>query len=980
MKNRGVIRKISIIVLMIVMWEFCGLYQLAYALKDTSKIQKRERSDAGAAVKPEQALSELDDLLADMDEEVDSDRREELKKALKQKRETLVDIDRAIREEFSETEKLLKFKGLSSEIIDRHYDFVKSYEGKYKELIENIETIRKSGDRDGERRGIKEAREFLGRHAKPVRHQALDPDKLPHRSAQPINKMPRLTKEEYLAGNRENNEGGVPASSVEQSAGVSDNKSKTKIDPPTESDLSETIEIQFTDAIRAKAEELEKKPHLIYNWVRNHIEFVPTYGSIQGADMCLQTKKCNAMDTSSLLISLLRYSGIHARYVFGTIELPIEKVMNWAGGFTDAVAAIEFLAMGGIPVSLLRDAGGKIVSAQFEHTWVEAYIRYFPFRGAQHITGKGNKWVKMDGSFKEFLYTEPVIDIESAVPFDAEALVNRLLDSATINEEEGYMTGVDTQLLEQSMDDYIAAVEEYLNENDPDAGVEEIAGKKEIIKKEFPYLPGTLPYKVIVTGERSAEIPHGLRHSIAFKLVKDIYEEINEDYMYITKSLPEIAGKKITLSYSPATEADVNLINSFIPEPHADGSPIDISELPDTLPAYLINVIPELRIASEVVSTGNSVNLGENESFTMIFNGPNMAASTTISQLLGGEYFAIALNTGSISGQEVKDLKQKLEQNKEKINNDDLAGLLKDDIIGDLLYATALSYYVELDKINYFQAKQNGIVSTRLPSEAKFFTKLNVKYIFGTPLTASEDGLAIDVARNLIVVSAINGDKEEEIQYLLNSGIHSSALEHSVPEKMFSTTGKIIEGVSAVKSIQIANDEGIPIYFIDSSNIDTLLPKLEVDQNIAVDIQNAINAGKAAIVPKTNINLNNWTGCGYIIIDLDTGNGAYLLSGGLNGGWLLIVTGLLLLTIASLSAVSVLTLATLALIYIGIGICFLSSVDEYELAALTFVVIARLTALTIWFAGVTGGVSLVFGVVLSHTAYVLDSPLCTPEG
>jgi len=103
-------------------------------------------------------------------------------------------------------------------------------------------------------------------------------------------------------------------------------------DPPTSADLAETIEVKFTPAIQAKATELNHNPVKIYNWVRNNIEFVPTYGSSQGADMCLQTKQCNAFDTSSLLIALLRSSGIHARYVQGTIELPIEKVKNWVEG------------------------------------------------------------------------------------------------------------------------------------------------------------------------------------------------------------------------------------------------------------------------------------------------------------------------------------------------------------------------------------------------------------------------------------------------------------------------------------------------------------------------------------------------------------------------------------------------------------------------------------------------------------------------
>ena len=47
--------------------------------------------------------------------------------------------------------------------------------------------------------------------------------------------------------------------------------------------------------------------------------------------MCLQTKICNDFDTASLLIALLRTSGISARYVYGTVEIPIDKVMNWVG-------------------------------------------------------------------------------------------------------------------------------------------------------------------------------------------------------------------------------------------------------------------------------------------------------------------------------------------------------------------------------------------------------------------------------------------------------------------------------------------------------------------------------------------------------------------------------------------------------------------------------------------------------------------------
>jgi len=88
---------------------------------------------------------------------------------------------------------------------------------------------------------------------------------------------------------------------------------------------------------------------VIYNWVRNNIQFVPSYGSIQGSDMTLQTKRGNSFDTASLLIALLRAANVPARYVYGTIEVPADKAMNWVGGVTVPQAAQNLMGQGGIP-------------------------------------------------------------------------------------------------------------------------------------------------------------------------------------------------------------------------------------------------------------------------------------------------------------------------------------------------------------------------------------------------------------------------------------------------------------------------------------------------------------------------------------------------------------------------------------------------------------------------------------------------------
>jgi hypothetical protein len=81
---------------------------------------------------------------------------------------------------------------------------------------------------------------------------------------------------------------------------------------PTPEDLALNIEVQFTPEIIAKAQELGNNPVKIYNWVRNNVEFVPTYGSIQGAHkkkapVRIVRRGLFLKEETSIYFSLLRF-------------------------------------------------------------------------------------------------------------------------------------------------------------------------------------------------------------------------------------------------------------------------------------------------------------------------------------------------------------------------------------------------------------------------------------------------------------------------------------------------------------------------------------------------------------------------------------------------------------------------------------------------------------------------------------------------
>lgn len=242
---------------------------------------------------------------------------------------------------------------------------------------------------------------------------------------------------------------------------------------PVAADLAETEEVQITEDINALAAQLNHQPVAIYNWVRNNIDYMPTYGSIQGAQMTLVNKRGNAYDTASLLIALLRASNIPARYAYGAVEIPVEKLMNWVGGVETPIAAMQLIGKGGIP-SLASAQGGVIQYAKLEHIWVEAWVDYYLSRGAKNKTG--DSWVPMDASFKQYDYSNGM-DIKNTVPFD-EALLEQVALSAQINTTEGSITGIDQNQIKTIADAYLTQLDTHIKATKTDATVGDVIGKK----------------------------------------------------------------------------------------------------------------------------------------------------------------------------------------------------------------------------------------------------------------------------------------------------------------------------------------------------------------------------------------------------------------------------------------------------------------------------------------------------------------------
>lgn len=776
------------------------------------------------------------------------------KAKLKTMRQELDALDKQARANFDTIERHLKDKKLPQVILDRHTEAVRSYRSEMVLLKSNLDSLEIAKDDTERKSRVQKAREHLKAKQKKRPHTPVDPNNLPFRvpdakkTRKPAEKKEDFQRLGLLQEER------IQLASTELLPGMLIASAALAL--PAPADLQPTEDVQITPEIEALAAALERNPVKIYNWVRENIRFLPTYGSIQGSQMTLMAQQGNAFDTASLLIALLRASGIPAHYVYGTIQIPADQAMNWVGGVNKPEAAQQLLGQGGIPNTALI-SGGKIISIELEQVWVEAYVDFYPSRGAIHK--QGDTWVPMDASFKQYQYTQGM-DIKTNVSFDTQNLINQLKTTAQINEQESWATGISSAVIQTAVADYHNQVLDYVNSIKPNATVGDVLGSQEVISNNRTVLAASLPYKKILIGSKFAEIPDSLRHKLQLKLyASDIERVLGSPTLTIARSLPSLAGKKVALSFLPATTADQAVIDDAV----ANNS--------TALPAYLIQVRPELKIDDVAEATGDVAGMATPQILGVTVSTPWYTNGKDY-RILAGDVSVIGINPASISARTyIKRIKQfDLTQNTGASSTD------------EMLFQTNLAYWAEFAAFTQAQAGLFKVQVYQLPSHGLTATPLSAVYTFGLPFSASYKSRTIDIKENFISAVHTGNDAETTRQFVRHTGYFSSALESSLFDQLFHLP--LGTSMSALRAVSLANEQGIRVYTVTQSNIGSVLPLLGVSVDVKGEIGNAVGAGLRAYVPQQNLAHNGFAGTGYIIEDPVTGSGIYKIAGARDGG------------------------------------------------------------------------------------------------
>jgi RHS repeat-associated protein len=617
--------------------------------------------------------------------------------------------------------------------------------------------------------------------------------------------------------------------------------------------LAATDDAQITTKIREQAAALGNNPVAIFNWVRNNIDYLPTYGSIQGSELTRINRRGNAYDTASLLIAMLRAAGIPARYQYGTVDMPVAKAQNWLGGNIAPNQVVELMQKGGIPAKSVAVAGGAISTIRFEHIWVEAYVDFAPSRGGVNRTP--SSWVPMDASFKKYEVHAP-INISQGVPFNAQAVIAQA-DARTTKGQFGSVTGFDLTILNDAYNAYFPQAVDYVNQVKPNATWMDVRGYAAIVPSGMPILAGGLPFALVAKGNTYAALPDALRHivKISYYASEADYSEDLPEFSY-SMPLAKVGISTIGIDYAGASQADRDLLAQLQRDNAASFSP------------YLINVVPQVQIEGQAVASGNAVQMGTVQYWKADISDPHGIYPPTIAgnRTLAGSRATYVFDPAGMS----TDVVQKR------------LDLIPDGVslpVRETLQQAGMHFWMLRETMDANWASQFAGKVVRLPSVGAFSTPLQVTFAFGVARSGSFGPFQTDIKRNLY--AAVNDTQAHQLQMFTAIGTTGSLLEATVWEMLLGL--QLGSGVSAAKVLAVANDRRIPVYMVDATNVGSVLPLLQVTADTKQEIQNAIAAGNRVVVPEREVTIGKWSGIGYVIQDPVLGTGVYQIDGGLSG-------------------------------------------------------------------------------------------------
>ncbi len=286
------------------------------------------------------------------------------------------------------------------------------------------------------------------------------------------------------------------------------------------------------------ARALKSDVDLIWQFVHDNIEFLPTMGSQKGAWGCLIDGMGNSFDQSDLMIQLLTEAGYSASYMYGELRLTEAEAADWLGtDVSDIYAASNLLAEGGIPNAVVWTGSAYVLD--LNHCWVRCTI------------GMTNYY--FDPALKEYEVVSG-IDLATAMDYDRTDFMNNATSGATITSD--YVQDMNRSNVRSDLNTFASNLVDYIRTNNHAATMDDIVGGRKIVPtSDTPLRQTSHPkLKPMTSPTVWSSIPNGYKAILG----------VDYDTISVSFYSADIHGKRLTIWFNGSNEAELRLDGSLV--------------------------------------------------------------------------------------------------------------------------------------------------------------------------------------------------------------------------------------------------------------------------------------------------------------------------------------------------------------------------------------------------------------------------------
>lgn len=291
---------------------------------------------------------------------------------------------------------------------------------------------------------------------------------------------------------------------------------------------------------------LKSNVDLIYEWVFNNIENLPSFGIQKGGLGAIIDGLGNSFDQADLMIKLLRQAGYTANYQFGTLRMTGAQAGAWLG--TDPAnvyAANNLLANSGVPTSVVNIAG--VDGVEFSHCWVLCNIG-------------GTNYV-FDPVQKTYT-TKTKINLTTATGYNAATFLTRAKSGATVTAD--YVQNMNRANIRADLDTMTGNLVTWIKANNHAASMDDILGGRNIVQYDAATPLRQTAHPFLKSGSTITtwtSVPQAYKATM-----HTVYDTID-----ITFNTEDLAGKRLTLTFNGSNQGELRLDGTLLGTSTAQG-------------------------------------------------------------------------------------------------------------------------------------------------------------------------------------------------------------------------------------------------------------------------------------------------------------------------------------------------------------------------------------------------------------------------